>query len=90
MFLSKKKYEIEDDALERILDVAEWYRKKPNFANARTIRNIVDQVIMNQNLRVDDSDGGDDDYLIIKSDVKEYISDEGLMTEDKPKIGFGV
>ena len=90
VFLSKKKYEIKDDALERVLDVAEWYRKKPNFANARTIRNILDQVIMNQNLRVDDSDGADDDYLIIKSDVEDYIADEGLMKEDKPKIGFGV
>ncbi len=90
LFLAKKKYEIEADALERVLDVAEWYRKKPNFANARTIRNILDQVIMNQNLRVDDSDGAEDDYLIIKDDVEDYIVDEGLMKEDKPKIGFGI
>ena len=90
VFLGKKKYTIKDDALDRVLDVAEWFRKKPNFANARTIRNILDQVIMNQNLRVDDSDGDADDYLIIKDDVEDYILDEGLMKEDKPKIGFGV
>jgi hypothetical protein len=89
VFLEKKKYTISDDAFERILDIAEWFRKKPNFANARTIRNILDQVIMNQNLRVDDS-GADDDYLIIKDDVEDYILDEGLIKEDKPKIGFEI
>jgi SpoVK/Ycf46/Vps4 family AAA+-type ATPase len=89
VFLEKKKYTISDDAFERILDIAEWFRKKPNFANARTIRNILDQVIMNQNLRVDDS-GAEDDYLIIKDDVEDYILDEGLIKEDKPKIGFEI
>ena len=65
-FLTAKKYEIADDALDRLLDVAEYYRQRPNFANARTIRSIVDQVILNQNLRAEDSDG---DYRIILSDV---------------------
>ena len=73
-----------------MLDLAEWYRKKPNFANARTVRNILDQVIMNQNLRVDESDGEDDESLIIKADVDDYIEEEGLMKTDKPKIGFGI
>ena len=90
IFVAKKKYTIAEDALDRVLDVAEWYRKRPNFANARTIRNILDQVIMNQNLRVDESDGNVDDVLIIKSDVEDYITEEGLMKEDKPKLGFGV
>lgn len=77
IFASKKKYVLEKAALERILDVSEYYRSKPNFANARTIRNILDQVIMNQNLRVDDNDL--DDNTIILQDVEDYISDENIM-----------
>ena len=74
--LKKKKYQINPDALERLLDVAEYYRKQPNFANARTVRNIMDQVIMNQNLRTEDDDIIDN--TIILSDVEDYIADENI------------
>ena len=87
-FLTAKKYGIADDALDRLLDVAEYYRQRPNFANARTIRSIVDQVILNQNLRAEDSDG---DYLIILSDVEDYITDEGIdfsSSATTRRIGF--
>ena len=87
-FLTAKKYEIADDALERLLDVAEYYRQRPNFANARTIRSIVDQVILNQNLRSEDSDG---DYQIILSDVEDYITDERIdfsSSATMRRIGF--
>ena len=87
-FLTAKKYEIADDALDRLLDVAEYYRQRPNFANARTIRSIVDQVILNQNLRAEDSDG---DYRIILSDVEDYITDEGIdfsSSATTRRIGF--
>jgi SpoVK/Ycf46/Vps4 family AAA+-type ATPase len=76
-FASKKKYVLEKEALERILDVAEYYRSKPNFANARTVRNILDQVIMNQNLRTED-EGAVDDTIILQ-DVEDYISDENIV-----------
>lgn len=87
-FASKKKYVLEDAALDRILDVAEYYRGKPNFANARTIRNVLDQVIMNQNLRAEDEDL--DDNTIILQDVEDYISDEKIMRENSSerRIGF--
>ena len=87
-FLTAKKYEIADDALDRLLDVAEYYRQRPNFANARTIRSIVDQVILNQNLRAEDNEG---DYTIVVSDVDDYISDEGIdlsATDPRRRIGF--
>ena len=79
---------MENAALERILDVAEYYRDKPNFANARTVRNILDQVIMNQNLRADDNDL--DDNTIILEDVEDYISDEKIMQKpsSERRIGF--
>ena len=82
-FLKKKKYEIDDPALNRLLDVTEYYRNRPNFANARTVRNILDQVIMNQNLRTEDTDG---DNLIVVDDVEDYLMDEGI---DLTKAGNG-
>ena len=87
-FLSRKKYDISDDALQLVLDVSEYYRNRPNFANARTIRNILDQVIMNQNLRTEDAP----DSMIIRSDVQDYIDDENINLSEtsggKRRIGF--
>ncbi len=83
-----KNYEISEEALKLLLDVAEYYRKRPNFANARTIRNIADQVILNQNLRAEDDA---EDRLIVESDVKDYILDEGIdLSAAAPmrRIGF--
>ena len=74
-FLTKKKYEIEPDALELVLDIMDYYRKEPNFANARTLRNLLDQVIMNQNLRTEDEA---ENNVIIKSDVEDYLTDEKI------------
>ena len=89
-FLQKKKYEIDDNALQLILDISEYYRNRPNFANARTIRNILDQVIMNQNLRTEDA--AQLDSRIIKCDVEDYIADENIDLRDtsggKRRIGF--
>ena len=82
-FLKKKRYEIDEPALNRLLNVTEYYRNRPNFANARTVRNILDQVIMNQNLRTEDTDG---DNLIVVDDVEDYLMDEGI---DLTKAGNG-
>lgn len=87
--LDKKHYDITPDALNIILDITDVLRTKPNFANARTVRNVLDQVIMNQNLRTEDSD---DDMLIIEQDVYDYIDDEGIdmnAIENKPKHSIG-
>lgn len=89
VFLAKKKYTIEDSALKRFLDITEYYRRRPNFANARTIRNILAQVLMNQNLR---TEGSDDDNTVIISDVEDYLADEGIdlsnTDKDNRTIGF--
>lgn len=74
-FLQKKHYEIEDSALSLLLDITDYARNRPNFANARTVRNILDQVIMNQNLRTEDTAG---DNLITAEDVREYMADEKI------------
>lgn len=89
-FLEKKKYSIDSSALELFLDITEYYRNRDNFANARTVRNILDQVIMNQNLRTEDDEN--DDGTIVKSDVEDYLTDEGINLGDKSggthRIGF--
>ena len=88
LFLVKKNYVIEDDALERILDITDYYRNRPNFANARTVRNILDQVLMNQNLRTEDSG----DNTVIIDDVEDYLADENIDLDktvpEKRHIGF--
>lgn len=87
--LKKKKYRIEENTLELVLDITEYYRKRSNFANARTVRNILDQAIMNQNLRTEDLE---DDNKIMLSDVEDYIADEDIDLSDSGnksrKIGF--
>lgn len=88
VFLHKKQYDIKPDALEKLLDIADFYRKDENFANARTVRNILDQVIMNQNLRAEDDEN---DRTVVLSDVEDYMLDEGIelkKTSSKGKIGF--
>lgn len=57
--------------MNRMLDITDIKRKEANFANAREIRNILDQVIMCQNLRV----VGADDREIGIVDVNKYIKD---------------
>ena len=88
-FLAKKKYSINAAALELLLDVTEYYRGQKNFANARSVRNILDQVIMNQNLRTEDTE---DDGTIIRSDVEDYIMDENIDLQKRGsqtgRIGF--
>ena len=89
-FLKKKRYEIDNDALARLLDATEYFRQRPNFSNARTVRNILDQVILNQNLRAEDNA---DDSRIILDDVNDYISDEHIdLSASTPKrqIGFSL
>lgn len=88
-FLKKKKYEIEESALSLLLDVTEYYRNRSNFANARTVRNILDQVIMDQNLRTEDQE---ENYTIEKCDVEDYVSDENINLDSidgvQQRIGF--
>lgn len=88
-FLKKKGYEITGEALSLVLDISGYERKRPNFANARTVRNILDQVIMNQNLRTEDDDG---DHTVALQDVEDYLEEETIdlhaPTEGVRTIGF--
>ena len=89
-FAQKKGYTLSGDALGKFLDVVQYSRSAPDFANARTVRNLLDQVIMNQNLRTEDQEEPDD--TIAPEDVLSYAEDEGidLMKTNKKSgtIGF--
>lgn len=82
LFLKKKKYLITDEALSRILDITDLERKKANYANARNLRNILDQVILNQNLRTENTNNNE----IIYEDVEEYIIDQGIIIPSNNEI----
>lgn len=89
LFLAKKKYQITEDALALVVKIAEHYRSTPNFANARTVRNILDQVILNQNLRTEDSELQEN--LIVIDDVRDYLMDENISLDtpvSNHRIGF--
>ncbi len=69
--LESRSYTIGEAAMSRILDITDIRRKESNFANAREIRNILDQVIMCQNMRCLET-GGREIGLV---DVNKYIAD---------------
>ena len=77
--ISKKKYISSEEVINKIIDVTEYYKGKENFANARTLRNIINQIIMNQNLRTEDEVSNE----LILADVLEYIDDEGIVLKQK-------
>ena len=81
---------MDSSVMQLLLDITEYYRAIPNFANARTVRNILEQVIMNQNLREDDENHKDN--LLMLNDVQDYLDDENIDL-NRPsaklnKIGF--
>ena len=91
LLLEKKGYQIEAAALELILDICNYERSGAEYANARTLRNILDQVLLNQNLRTEHSVG---DNSILRTDVEEYIQDEQIdlnrSSKQPGKIGFSL
>ena len=78
---------MDDSVRDRISGIAEYLRGSSDFANARTVRNILDQVILNQNLRTEDCP---EDNRIILQDVEDYISEQGIMQKNDPgrRAGF--
>ncbi len=81
-FLAKETipYAISDEAMNEILDLTDYYRTLPDFANARTIRKMLTDIIMNQNLRVEDEPDNDE---IIINDVIQYEEDNHLVKQEK-------
>ncbi len=79
--LAAKKYEITEDARESLLSVFAKLAKQDNFANARTVRNVMDSLIEIQSVRTleDDIDDNDDERIIRKQDVEIFVKEQGII-----------
>lgn len=75
LMAKKKNFEIRDDALEAVARITDLKRGQPNFANARDVRNILDQVIMNTSVR---TMGNEEDRTIVLEDVTLYAEEHGF------------
>lgn len=73
--LTKQKYVIDEEALDLVIKIVDLERNKQSFANARTLRNVIDKVILNQVFRTENTI---DDNKIIIEDVYEYINENNI------------
>ena len=78
LMLNKKKYEITDEAKNKLLEVFESKTKDKNFANARTVRNILENLIEIQAVRTLENDDLEkvDERIIRIEDVEQYIQEQ--------------
>lgn len=74
LFFDKRKYVISDELVDTIVKINDTYKTNRDYANARQIRNIVDQIIMNQNLRTIEEFSTE----ISLEDVNTYINENGI------------
>lgn len=72
--LTKRNYEITDDAKNKLLEVLELQSRSQHFANARTVRNILDGLVEMQAVRTmeDDNPENDSERIIRLEDVEQY------------------
>ena len=82
LIVSKQNYSIEPKALEEALKIVELDREYANFANARSVRNLLEALIQIQAIRTIDSQG---DTLITIEDVKTYEKDHNVTFKKKAK-----
>lgn len=78
IMLAKKNYEITDDAKRKLLDVFELQSKSHHFANARTVRNILDGLVEIQAVRTMDDDNPEKntERIIRIEDVEQYYNEQ--------------
>lgn len=77
IMLKEKKYEISEEAKNKLLEVFEKKSNSKHFANARTVRNILDGIIEIQAVRtIEDEDLENDNERIIRlEDVEQYCKE---------------
>lgn len=77
--LTSSKYSITDDALSEIGNILEVEKNSDDFANARTVRNILESIYEIQALRTYQDDI-DDSWLIKLCDVVEYEREHNVFS----------
>ena len=77
IMLAKKNYEITDDAKTKLLEVFELQSTSQHFANARTVRNILDGLVEIQAVRTmeDGNPENDSERIIRIEDVEQYYNE---------------
>ncbi len=77
IMLAKKNYVITDDAKNKLLEVFEMQSNSKHFANARTVRNILDGLVEIQAVRTmeDDNPENDSERIIRVEDVEQYYNE---------------
>ncbi len=77
IMLAKKNYEITDDAKNKLVDVLEFSSQSQHFANARTVRNILDGLVEIQAVRTmeDENPENDSERIIKLEDVEQYYDE---------------
>lgn len=83
LMVKKSNYEIDDDAADRIIEVAYLKKNFDNFANAREVRSILEKVKMLQAVR---TIGQDDNRTLTLEDVNKYIKEEGITLRDNGNL----
>ena len=78
VMLAKKNYAITDDAKNKLLEVFEMQSTSKHFANARTVRNILDGLVEIQAVRTmeDDNPENDSERIIRVEDVEQYYNEQ--------------
>ena len=77
IMLKKKNYEITDDGKNKLLEVLELQSKSKHFANARTVRNILESLIEIQAVRTmeDENPENNSERIIRLEDVEQYYKE---------------
>ena len=75
IMLAKNKYEISENARVKLIEIFEKKSKSKHFANARTVRNILDNLIEIQAVRTMDSVKSKDERIIEAEDIIQYIQE---------------
>ena len=80
IMLAKKNYVITDDAKNKLLEVFEMQSSSKHFANARTVRNILDGIVEIQAVRTmeDDNPENDSERIIRIEDVEQYYNEQNF------------
>lgn len=82
LIVSKQNYSIEPKALDEALKIVELDREYANFANARSVRNILEALIQIQAVRTLETS---EDTLITLEDVQTYEKDHNITFDKKAK-----
>lgn len=83
-----EKYNINNNVKKLLIEHFRIAKNKPNFSNARYVRNIFEKIKIEQANRV--IKNKEDKNSITKMDVQKVISTNTYKEENKIKIGFAV